>query len=174
MSYKPLKITLCETSGVLFSLNAMRLPKGSFSDTTVSAPGEIVIGEDDKRLAGNLIRAGADHAKFQRGIRAHLLIDMQVGFMIEFETYRHGVECLSTSSAMHNELVKLKGAELAEAKQAGLAEKVYTRAVDISYQALRSMYRARRSHRHSDWQLFCDFIETLPFFHELIMPVRTK
>jgi len=90
--------------------------------------------------------------------------------MIEFETYRHGVECLSTSSAMHGELRGMRGEELAEAKQNGLPDKVYRRIVMVSYQALRSMYRARRHHRHPDWQIFCDFVEGLPWFPMLIYP----
>jgi len=173
MSYIPIEIDLYEVTGAMFALKAMRLPKGSKNDSRDWGGGySLTVGEDDARLAGNLIRAGSDHAKCMRGIRAHLFINMQVGFMIEFETYRAGVECLSTSSTMHNELAKLRGEELAAMKQADLAEKVYTRAVDISYQALRAMYKARRSHRHPDWQLFCDFVETLPYFDQLIMQVR--
>lgn len=90
--------------------------------------------------------------------------------MLEFETYRYGVECLSTSSTMHGELKCLRGPELAAQKQAGLPEKVYVRRLKISYQALRRMYRARRKHRHPDWQIFCDWVEILPYFDKLIMP----
>lgn len=164
--YKPLYVELLSVSGVWESMRAMRLPKGGTGDTTP----EGVIGPNDSDLAGRLIRAGSDHAKAVRGVVAYVEIQMQVGFMIEFETYRHGVECLSTSSAMHGELKKLKGPELARQKQADLPEKYYTRVVTISYQALRSMYKARRMHRHPDWQIFCDFIETLPHFNTLINP----
>jgi hypothetical protein len=130
--------------------------------------------DDDLHLAARLIKAGPDHAKFQRGIIAYLYLEMQTGWMIEFETYRHGVECLSTSSAMHNDLRGMKGAELADAKQAGLPDKVYRRIVQVSYQALRSMYKSRRKHRHPDWQIFCDFIEGLPHFSDLIYPEAQK
>jgi len=149
--YKPLKIKLLEVAGFGPSFKAMRLPKGSRGG-----------GPKDKTLARKLILAGNDHAKFVRGVVVYLELELQVGFMIEFETYRHGVECLSTSSSMHNELRRLSGEELATKKQKELPEKVYTRIVMISYQALRSMYKARRHHRHPDWQIFCDFIETLP------------
>ena len=161
MSYIPLKVSLHEVTGVDFSLEAMRLPKQqpkSFDR------------KNDLRLAGALIKAGDDHAKAIRGIIAYATMTMQVGFLIEFETYRHGVECLSTSSAMHGELKRLKGIDLAIKKQDDLPGKVYTRALTISYQALRSMYRARRSHRHPDWQIFCDWVEVLPFFDSLIYP----
>lgn len=163
--YQPLEVELCSVCGVDESLKAMRLPKQSTGD---SLPNEI--GLKDARLAKKLILAGDDHAKAMRGVMAYFRLKFQVGWMIEFETYRHGVECLSTSSSMHGELRKLSGIELAMQKQADLPRKMYTRIVVISYQALRRMYRARRNHRHPDWQIFCDFVETLPYFDKLIMP----
>ena len=162
--YIPLKVELLEVQGFHASFTAMRLPLGSTSYDI----------EKDIALASKLIKAGDDHAKAMRGIIAYVKIQMQVGFMIEFETYRAGVECLSTSSAMHVDLKHLKGAELAEKKQADLPMKYYTRIATISYQALRNMYMARRNHRHPDWQIFCDWIETLPYATELITIRREK
>lgn len=167
--YKPIEITLLSAHGYAESMSAMRLPKRSVSDSTVTDR-EFILGPSDADLAARLIRAGADHAKAMRGIVAWLELRMQVGWMIEFETYRHGVECLSTSSAMHGELKELTGPELAEQKQADLPDKVYTRIVTISYQALRAMYLARRLHRHPDWRIFCRFVEKMPYFYELIYP----
>ena len=169
MTYVPLEVKLEEVRGVLFSMKAMRKPKGSYSDSYRSTCGR-QLGESDKKLAGSLIRAGNDHAKAMRGIIAYVEVKMQVGFMIEFETYRCGVECLSTSSAMHGELKELKGIELAEKKQEDLVGKVYDRSLTMSYQSLRSIYKARRRHRHPDWRLFCFWIETLPEFEYLIFP----
>lgn len=165
--YKKLKVELQSVHGIQESMEAMRLPKGTKSDTHNG-----ILGIDDARLAGNLIRAGNDHAKAMRGIIAWIKIEMQVGFMIDFETYRHGVECLSTSSSMHGELREMSGVELAETKQALMSEKVYTRICTISYQALRSIYLARRRHRHPDFKIFCDFIENMPYFKGLIAPTR--
>jgi hypothetical protein len=107
-----------------------------------------------------------------RGVIAYIELEMQAGFMIEFETYRHGVECLSTSSSMHNELKGLSGPELAEQKQQDLSSKVYKRIVTISYQALRHMYIERRNHRHPDWRIFSRFVEDLNMFDYLIYPER--
>jgi len=163
--YKPLEIELLSIYGVWESMRAMRLPKGGKSDSKF-----LCLGDGDGELAARLIRAGDDHAKAIRGINAYIELKMQVGWMIEFETYRHGVECLSTSSAMHGELKELSGIELAEQKQADLSDKLYTRIVMISYQTLRNIYRARRKHRHPDWRIFCSFIEDLPHFDKLIYP----
>lgn len=172
--YKPLKVKLNEVCGIRWAVQAMRLPKKSVSDSSLEwfdyDDIEIVIGPNDTKLARNLVRAGNDHAKAIRGIVAYFRLEMQVGFMIEFETYRHGVECLSTSSAMHGELKELTGEELAEQKQHDLPGKVYTRDVMISYQALRAMYRARKNHRHPDWRIFCQAIEELPYFDIFIYP----
>jgi len=172
--YIPIQVELLEVSGILHAMRAMRLPKGSESDSSHSDHWNVEVGSGDIDLASRLIRAGNDHAKAMRGIIAYLEIQMQVGFMIEFETYRHGVECLSTSSAMHGELKELSGIDLAIQKQFDLPNKVYTRILTVSYQALRSMYKARRKHRHPDWQIFCNFIETLPYFDTLIIPEAKK
>ncbi len=166
--YVPLTVECLEVCGVEHSLRAMRLPKKSKGDSGL--PPRFYLGTNDAKLASNLIRAGSDHAKAMRGIIAYLEINMQVGFMIEFETYRHGVECLSTSSAMHGELKDLTGVDLADHKQADLPDKVYTRILTVSYQALRSMYKARKNHRHPDWKVFCKFIQGLPYFDVLIYP----
>ena len=172
MYYKEIYPILNQVVGFKHSLIAMRKPKMSKNDSVFVGDSVSILGESDKRLAMALIKGGNDHAKAFRGIIAYLTIKMQTGFMIEFETYRHGVECLSTSSAMHGELKGLKGTELAEKKQKDLCDKVYERDLTISYQALRSMYKARRTHRHPDWQIFCDFVETLPWFNIFIMPEK--
>jgi len=164
--YQPLAVQLLAVYGLRESMRAMRLPKGGSSDTASTRE----VGPDDARLASRLVRAGDDHAKAMRGVMAYLDMTMQVGFMIEFETYRAGVECLSTSSAMHGELRELTGVDLAEQKQADLPTKSYTRILTVSYQTLRSMYKARRHHRHPDWQRFCHFIEMMPHFDILIFP----
>lgn len=166
--YKPLKIIDYEVVGFHWAMKAMRLPKGSTGDTIEYDCDYADIGPKDLHLAKNLVKAGDDHAKALRGVIVYVEMQLQVGWMIEFETYRHGVECLSTSSSMHCELSGLHGDELAEQKQADLSGKQYARIVHISYQALRNMYHARRNHRHPDWQIFCDWIEGLPYAAELI------
>jgi len=169
--YKPLQIHSREVEGWAWALEAMRLPKESEGDSEESPDSDIpIIGPQDRKLAKGLVKAGDDHAKFARGIITWMKISCQVGFLIEFETYRHGVECLSTTSAMHGELKGLSGLALADQKQRDLSEKVYTRILHISYQALRSMYKARRNHKHPDWAILCNFIENLPYFNILIYP----
>lgn len=167
MTYKQLEIKRYEVRGLLWAMRAMRLPKQSKGDSF--EPGYIGgPGPKDLKLASNLVKSGDDHAKAMRGIVVWMEIDFQVGWMVEFVTYRIGVEDLSTSSSMHNELKNLKGEILASQKQDDLPDKVYTRILTISYQALRNIYKARRHHRHPDWAIMCDWIEQLPYAAYLI------
>lgn len=161
--YKPLKIETMEVTGINHALKAMQLPMEGRK-----------LKSDPMELASKLVKRGVEHAKFSRGVVVWAEMWFQVGWMIEFETYRYGKETLSTSSAMHVDLRNLSGEELAEAKQVGLGEKYYHRISTLSYQILRKIYIERRKHRHPDWQIFCDWIETLPHFNELIMPEKMQ
>jgi hypothetical protein len=185
MSYKPLEIETIEVAGLVATLRAMRLPKGSENDSEmgsvlnsfndlVSAGYTVTLGSNDAKLAGNLIRAGNDHAKAFRGPIVWAKFTFQAGWMMHIDQYRIGVECLSTTSSMHNELKHLTGPELAEQKQADLKEKVYTRIAHFSYQALRGVYYARRNHRHPDWPIFCKWINSLPYANELIIAAKPE
>lgn len=162
MIYTELKPRLLSCHGYEESIEAMRLPKD----------GKAIKSDED--LAVGLVKAGGSHSKFSRGIIYWIRLEFQVGFMIELDTYRHGREVLSTSSSMHNELKKLSGPELAERKQLDLPEKVYIQIATYSAQCLRKIYIERRKHRHPDWQRFCDFIESLPYFGTLICPESRK
>ena len=150
--YKPIEVTLREFSGLEPALEAMRFPmEGRASKLT------------DEELAFNLMKAGDDHGKFARGIMVWFEIKMQVGFMIEWDTYRIGIDCLSTTSSMHSELRELTGKKLAAQKQYDLPTKYYKRMYVANYQALRRIYKQRRSHKHPDWEIFCDWLEQLPY-----------
>lgn len=161
MSYIPLKIETLEVCGIPWALKAMRNPWMSHDKASE---------ESDLRLAAKLIKAGDPDAKFARGIIVYFECEMQIGFQVEWDTYRIGVECLSTSSTMHLDLKGMKGPELAAAKQENLPNVVYRRTFVASYQALRRVYFQRRNHRHPDWTIATQWIETLPHFNSLIVP----
>lgn len=158
--YIPLRIETLEVCGLQWAMRAMRNPMMSHAKASEEA---------DLTLAEKLIRAGDEHAKAIRGVIVYFEMEMQIGWMVEMDTYRVGVETLSTSSTMHLHYRGLKGMELAEAKQTELSDVLYRRTAMASYQALRRIYFQRRHHRHPDWQIFCrDFIESLPHFDRLI------
>lgn len=158
--YTPLKIQTLETVGFEWAMRAMRNPMMSHTKACREA---------DISLAKKLIKAGDEHAKAIRGIAVYLELDCQIGWFVEWNTYRVGVEVLSTSSTMHSNLRGLTGEALAAEKQAGLADVVYRQTAMANYQALRRIHAQRRNHRHPDWQIFCDWIETLPYAAELIL-----
>lgn len=41
------------------------------------------------------------------------------------------------------------------------------RTVQMNYQVLWNMYNARKNHKLHEWNTFCDWIETLPYFKEI-------
>lgn len=43
------------------------------------------------------------------------------------------------------------------------------RTVQLNYQVLKSMYFARRNHKLDEWRDFCSWIETLPYFKEIVL-----
>ena len=43
------------------------------------------------------------------------------------------------------------------------------RTVQLNYQVLKSMYFARRNHKLDEWQLFCSWLEELPYFKEICL-----
>ena len=157
--YVPLMITTLDAPQIYPALEAMRLPLGSKSEGVHS----------DLTLATKLIKAGDDHAKFARGIIVYAILHTQAGFMVELDTYRIGTEVLSTSSTMHQQLRGMQGAALADAKQELLPTQYYKRIQMFSYQTLRRIHKQRRHHRHPDWAVFCDWIQSLPYAEQLIL-----
>lgn len=155
--YKPLEIRTMNYAGYQESFYAQRLPMQGRK-----------VQNDSITLMKKLAKAGDEHAKAMRGIIVWAELSFGIGFMVELDTYNIGVQVLSTSSTMHNELRELSGEDLAEAKQVGLADKYYTRVATFNYQALRRIYNQRKGHRHPDWQIFCNWIEKLPYFEELL------
>lgn len=43
------------------------------------------------------------------------------------------------------------------------------RTVQLNYQVLISMYRARKDHKLDEWRAFCHWCETLPYFQEIFL-----
>lgn len=98
--------TVVPSEGILKAMHAMRNPMNSWdkSDTYiykgVDEPEEAVIGPNDKKLAIKLGDAGPSHCKHLRFIMAYANIGAPLYWWKEFDTYRNGVEKISTST-MH-------------------------------------------------------------------------
>lgn len=155
--YIPLSITTDEVAGFKPSLKAMRYPMQGRTST-----------KTDFELSQLLDKRGEDHSKHLRGIMVWATLGYGLGFGIELETYNVGVVKLPCTSSMHNELKGLTGVELAEQKQKDLSDKYYKRGYIFSYQTLARIDKQRENHRHPDWQIFRNWIKTLPYYTELI------
>jgi hypothetical protein len=166
--YKPLEIskTMVNIDALPMVFEAMRLAKPQkkqIEDFTLI---------ENLDLSERLVKAGDEHAKALTGLTVTFRMHAQCGWLMEFLTYQIGMRCLGSDSDMHTALKKLAGIALCELKQKRLSDRVYTRIQSTNYQTLRRIYLQRRSHKHEDWQRFCDWIESLPYAEYLIYPTE--
>lgn len=173
-----LKIKTLEVAGFHSAMCALHLPfgKGNASDSSATfwhggffeSQSHCDIVEHDLKLLQALIHGGDEHAKVIRGIVAYAEIDAPIWFYRELETYRIGRERLASESTMHIDCKGLKGEELEKAKDKIPSGKIQKTVDMFSYQTLRRIYFQRRHHRLPIWREFCKWIETLPYWSELI------
>lgn len=98
-----MKIKEYSISGAQFALEAMRAPYMSWdrADTKIDDESDAVnIGPNDCKLCRQLATAGPEHCKHLRLIVVHAVITAPRYWWVQFDTYRTGVEKVSTST-MH-------------------------------------------------------------------------
>ena len=66
------------------------------------------------------------------------------------------------------EIAKVKYLEILYSNPSGM---YLTARMTTNYQQLKTIYQQRRFHRLPEWQDFCDWIETLPYFKELCLTI---
>lgn len=107
-----MKIETIELAGFAGALKALRLPFGKeersdieakrgFAGHFVECNTKVHIDRDDLSLMNTLINRGDEHAKVMRGIIVWAKITAPRMWWQEFDTYRIGVEKLSSESTMH-------------------------------------------------------------------------
>ena len=67
------------------------------------------------------------------------------------------------------EVSKLKYLEILYTNPCGM---LLTARMTTNYQQLKTIYQQRRTHRLPEWQTFCDWVETLPYFKELCLSIE--
>ena len=84
------------------AMYAMRMPMMShaYSDSYFNDENDFIIGEEDMKLAQNLLRGGSEHSKFMRDIYVHTIITAPQMFVAEQDTYKIGTT-RNSSSLMH-------------------------------------------------------------------------
>lgn len=178
-----IEIKTIEISGMASVLQALRLPFGKecrsecnwtatinedYEPPMFQTESSCFIDEKDLALLSTLVKRGDEHSKAIRGLIVYAEINAPRYFWQEMDTYRIGAERLSSESTMHiqgkglstEELVKMKD----ELKEGTMQKRVQM----FSYQALRRIYNQRKTHRLPHWQVFCDWVDSLPFSEQLI------
>lgn len=175
-----MKIETLEIAGLVGTLEALRLPFKlkprselyfSYNATEVyfDSNTSCEIHPKDLILLQTLVKNGDEHAKVLRGIEVWVKMEMPLYFMIEFDTYRIGIDTLATSSSMHTDCKGLHGESLQKVKGEIKGDYIYTRVFKVNYQTLRRIYLQRNEHRLLNWKEFCNWIKTLPLANKLIL-----
>lgn len=141
-------------------------------------------------------KAGTGHDNFLNGIIVQFDLTFSIKAWVEMQRY-HFIDFVSSQSTMHciskmdiksmcNEYVsdviiaeveRLKKAYLDNPTPKNYLKLLYnvpvgfelTARMTTNYRQLKTIYAQRRTHRLEDWQVFCDFIKTLPYAKELII-----
>lgn len=183
------KVELIEVAGFAPALKALRLPFGKEcrSETHIRIASDVgyyinhpnenfleireqfLLDDNDIKLLSTLVKRGDEHAKVLRGVQVWLEIDAPRFLWQELDTYRIGVEKLSSESTMHIQGKGLSEDELVAMKSALPEGTMQKRIVMFSYQALRRIWIQRHNHRLPHWRAFCEFIKSLPFAEEFIL-----
>jgi hypothetical protein len=178
------------------TLRAVKLPFNKEANITYYLDTN-EIDKDDIALLSRLVKSGNEHAKAMRGTWVTFKINAPRYWWVEFDTYKIGVQTLSSTSTMHtitkrdltnndferyqvlpdtlNALNKIRNDnsisnkdKLAEMKRILPEGFLQTRIVQINYQALRNIYHQRKKHRLLEWRFFCGIVELLDYFDEFI------
>lgn len=179
-----MKIEVTEIAGLKSALEALHLPFNGgckstvcFFDDTVDTNNEFrfvshgTISDKDLKLLKTLRIRGDEHAKVLRGVQVWLKITAPIYFWWDLETYVVGHQRLCSESTMHSECKGLSGEELQKVKHDIPFGREITKIDMFSYQTLTRIYEQRINHRLPEFKEFCKFIETLPFYEELIKPI---
>lgn len=179
-----INVKTLEIAGIGSVLQALRLPFGkecrSHADFNIEVNEKdrfvthsfTYINEKDLHLLSTLVKRGDEHAKAVRGLIVYAEIEAPRYWWQEMDTYYVGTSRLSSSSTMHIQGKGLSTGELVAMKDALPEGTMLKRVQRFSYQTLRRIYFQRKDHRLPHWQIFCDWIRTLPFSEELITIVK--
>lgn len=179
-----INVKTLEIAGIGSVLQALRLPFGkecrSHADFNIEVNEKdrfvthsfTYINEKDLHLLSTLVKRGDEHAKAVRGLIVYAEIEAPRYWWQEMDTYYVGTSRLSSSSTMHIQGKGLSTEELVAMKDALPEGTMQKRVQMFSYQTLRRIYFQRKDHRLPHWQIFCDWIRTLPFSEELITIVK--
>ena len=77
----------------------------------------------------------------------------------DFVTWQDAIECKNDQKDCWWQIIQLLPSSYNQ-----------KRTIFLNYEVLANMYRARRNHKLDEWHVFCDWIESLPYAKDLILP----
>lgn len=165
--------------------NAIKASKYPFAIDTDKVTSEIT----DRTLSLASCKTGTGHDNFLNGIIVQFDLTFSNKAWVEGERY-HFLDFVSSQSTMHciskmeirnmcnkyvtentiKEVERLKDMYLTTESAEDYLRLLYnipsgfelTAGMTTNYRQLKTIYQQRRTHRLPDWQVFCDWIETLP------------
>ena len=165
--------------------NAIKVSKYPYAIDTNNVTSEIT--DRTMSLAG--CKTGTGHDNFLHGIIVQFDLTFSNKAWVEGERY-HFLEFISSQSTMHciskmdirnmcnkyvtettiKEVERLKNEYLNDKSDENFLYLIYnipsgielTAGMTTNYCQLKTIYQQRRTHRLPDWQMLCDWIETLP------------
>lgn len=165
--------------------NAIKVSKYPFAIDTDSVTSEIT----DRTISLASCKTGTGHDNFLKGIIVQFDLTFSNKAWVEGERY-HFLDFISSQSTMHciskmdirnmcneyvtentiKEVERLKDMYLNDKTDKNFLFLIYnipsgfelTAGMTTNYQQLKTIYQQRRGHRLPDWQMFCDWIESLP------------
>lgn len=187
-------ITNVKVYGLEDSIKASKYP---MAINTSDCTGEIT--DRTKSLGG--CDTGTGHDQFLTGIIVQFDLTLSIKAWVEAERY-HFLDFVSSQSTMHrianfdvdsqcNEYVdeiianRLKG--LIETYNLNKTPENYlkvlyniptgfmlTARMTTNYRQLKTIYHQRKTHRLPEWRTFCEWVETLPYFKDIILSNERK
>ena len=147
---------------------------------------------NDIKLLQRLIKNGDEHAKAVRLINVTAEIQAPLFWWSEMDTYEVGVVNGCSESTMHtlkNEVLtygSFEGGNVTDEMLKSIQNSIelgdpieitksllpsgylQTRDINFSYQTLARICKQRKNHKLPQWQVFIDWVKTLPLANELI------
>lgn len=187
-------ITNVKVYGLEDSVKASKYPMAINTNDCTSE-----VTDRTKSLGG--CDTGTGHDQFLTGIIVQFDLTLSIKAWVEAERY-HFLDFVSSQSTMHrianfdvdtqcNEYVdkiianRLKG--LIETYNSNKTLKNYlkvlyniptgfmlTARMTTNYRQLKTIYHQRKTHRLPEWRTFCEWVETLPYFKEIILSNERK
>lgn len=182
------KIENVQVYGLEESFVASGFPRLSKEPADYSNP----LSEQHTKRVGQLSKTpiGSGHDNFLNGITVQFDLTFSTKAWIELQRY-HFIDFVSSQSTMHclqemdiakhcngyvdPDIQRILEEKVKQYKKAKTQENFYqmiynipsgfelTSRLTTNYRQLKTVYHQRRNHVLKDWQVFCDWVETLPY-----------